>query len=96
MKKTLKFNDDSPIFNTRILKTFHLISTQETIFKMYFPEVVSDGIRLVLYFANILTISVEMFVSGKRIRSIEIDKKSSVTEKRISKNSYKLITDSRT
>ena len=47
---------------------------------MYFPDVVGAGIRLELYFANNLTNTIELFVSGERISSIAIDKEGSVTK----------------
>ena len=48
---------------------------------MKFPDVVGAGIRLELYFANILDNTVELFVSGECISSISIDKEGSVTKK---------------
>ena len=47
---------------------------------MHFPDVVEAGTRLELYFANNLTNTVKLFVSGERIGSNAIDKEGSVTK----------------
>ena len=44
------------------------------------PDVDGAGFRLELFFANNLTNTVELFVSGERISSIAIDKEESVTK----------------
>ena len=46
----------------------------------HFPDVDGAGFRLELFFANNLTNTVELFVSGERICSIAIDKEGSVTK----------------
>ena len=83
--KALKFDDDGPNiqykdFGNHFHLFFDLTSTQEANVEMHFPDVVGAGIRLELYFANNLTNTVELFVSGERISSIAIDKEGSVTK----------------
>ena len=83
--KALKFDDDGPNsqykdFEKHFYLFFDLTSTQETKVEMHFSDVAGAGIRLELYFANSLTNTVELFVSGERISSIAIDKEGSVTK----------------
>ena len=83
--KALKFDDDGPNiqykdFENHFHLFFDLTSTQEANVEMHFPDVVGAGVRLELYFANNLTNTVELFVSGERISSIAIDKEGSVTK----------------
>ena len=49
---------------------------------MHFPDTVCTQIRLEFYFANNLTITVELFVIGERITSMAIDKEGAVIKNR--------------
>ena len=83
--KALKFDDDGPNIQCKDFENhfhlfFDLTSTQNANVEMPFPDVVGAGFCLELYFANNLTNTVELFISGERISSIVIDKKRSVTK----------------
>ena len=81
------FGDDGPnieykYFENHFSLFFDLTSTQEANVEMHFPDTVGTRIRLEFYFANNLTITVELFVIGERITSIAIDKEGAVTKDR--------------
>ena len=83
--KALKFEEDGPgipldDYTNHYVLVFDLTSTQESNVQMFYPDVVGAGLRVELYFSEMLRNTVEVIVLGERLSTVFIDKNGSVVK----------------